>query len=178
MLVPWPALRSMKAVTYGSSYRHRRVSDIPRLIAWRRELLEAHTRLRLALHTAREAAGNGEDIADASRDLLLFCHGFCVALDGHHRGEDALLFPALVEQYPAMAHVVSMLRQDHAMIATLLAGFDRAVRSSESPATLALHLEGVAAIMESHFRFEERELEPLLDQLELNADAAAVFGPL
>lgn len=31
--------------------------------------------------------------------------------------------------------------------------------------------------MESHFRFEERELEPLLDQLELNADPAAVFGP-
>jgi len=177
-VVPWPALRSIKAVTYGSSYRHRRVSDIPRLVAWRRQLLEAHAHLRLALRTAEDAARISADIADASRDLLLYCHGFCVALDGHHRGEDALLFPALVEQYPAAARVVSMLRQDHDMIATLLAEFDSAVRSRESPATLALHLEGVAAIMESHFRFEERELEPLLDQLELHADPAAVFGPL
>lgn len=154
------------------------MSDIPRLVAWRRQILEAHARLRLALHTAQDAAHNGANIADASRDLLLFCHGFCIALNGHHRGEDALLFPALVKQYPRAARVVGMLSQDHDMIATLLARFDTAVRSSEAPATLAIHLEGLAAIMESHFRFEERELEPLLDQLELDADPAAVFGLL
>lgn len=154
------------------------MSDIPRLVAWRRQLLEAHARLRLALATAQDAARVGADLPDASRDLLLFCHGFCVALDGHHRGEDALLFPALVEQYPRAAGVVSMLRQDHEMISTLLARFDDAVQAAESPAILALHLQGFAAIMESHFRFEERELEPLLDQLELQADPDAVFGPL
>jgi hemerythrin-like domain-containing protein len=154
------------------------VSDIPRLVAWRRQLLKAHTRLRLALATAQEAARDGGDVPDASRDLLLFCHGFCVALDGHHRGEDALLFPALVEQNPEVARVVRMLQQDHDMIATLLTRFDAAVRSTESPASLAHHLEGFAAIMESHFRFEERELEPLLDELELQADPDAVFGPL
>ena len=108
-----PALRSIKAVTCGNSYRHRRVSDIPRLVAWRRQLLEAHAHLRLALRTAQDAARNSADIADASRDLLLYCHGFCVALDGHHRGEDALLFPALVEQYPAAARVV-WTRGEHA----------------------------------------------------------------
>lgn len=163
---------------HESSYRRPRVSDIPRLVAWRRELLQAHERLRLALHTAQQAARNGADVADASRDLLLYCHGFCLALDGHHRGEDALLFPALVEQYPSAARVIGMLRQDHDMIASLLAGLDSAVRSGDSPEELALHLEGLAAIMESHFRFEERELEPLLDQLDLDADPAVVFGPL
>lgn len=101
-----------------------------------------------------------------------------MALDGHHRGEDALLFPAIVAQYPEAARVVGMLRQDHDMIATLLTRFDAAVRSAESPATLAQHLEGLAAIMESHFRFEERELEPLLGKLELQADPDAVVGPL
>lgn len=163
---------------HESLYRHHRVSDISRLVAWRRQLLHAHARLRLALRAAEQAARERADIADASRDLLLYCHGFCIALDGHHRGEDALLFPALVEQYPAAARVVSMLRQDHDMIATLLARFDTAVRSGEAPAGLARHLEGIAAIMESHFRFEERELEPLLDRLELDADPVAVFGPL
>jgi len=154
------------------------VSDVPRLVAWRRQLLEAHDRLRLALATAEEAARAGGVVADASRDLLLFCHGFCVALDGHHRGEDALLFPAVVAQYPDAARIVAKLQQDHDMIATLLAGFDAAVRAAEPPATLALHLQGFAAIMESHFRFEERELEPLLDRLQLRADPGAVFGPL
>lgn len=101
-----------------------------------------------------------------------------MALDGHHRGEDTLLFPALAAQHPEIARVVSMLTRDHELIAALLARFDAAVRSTESPATLALHLQGIAAIMESHFRFEERELEPLLDRLELDADPGAVLGPL
>lgn len=154
------------------------MSGIPRLVAWRRELLEAHARLRLALRAAQDAARDGADVPDATRDLLLFCHGFCVALDGHHRGEDALLFPALVAQRPELAPSVAKLRQDHDMISTLLVRFDAAVQSSESPAGLARHLQGFAAIMESHFRFEERELEPLLDALELDADATDVFGPL
>lgn len=153
------------------------MSDIPRLVAWRRQLVAAHARLRLALVTAQDAARHGADIADSSRDLLLFCHGFCVALDGHHRGEDALLFPALVAQHPEAARIVDLLRQDHDMISTLLTRFDVAVRSAQSPATLARHLEGLAAIVESHFRFEERELEPLLDRLLLDADPHAVFGP-
>ena len=163
---------------HESSYRHRRVSDIPRLVAWRRQLLQAHEHLRLALRTAQQAVRDDEDVADTSRDLLLYCHGFCLALDGHHRGEDALLVEALVTQYPASSRVVSMLRQDHDMIGSLLAGLDSAVRSGEPPSSLARHLEGLAAIMESHFRFEERELEPLLDQLELDADPTVVFGPL
>jgi hemerythrin-like domain-containing protein len=160
--------RSTKAVTYESSYRHHRVSDIPRLVAWR-QLVEAHARLRLALAAAQDAARDGADVADAARDLLLYCQGFCVALDGHHRGEDAMLFPALVSQYPEAAPVVRMLRQDHDIISTLLTRFESAVRSADSPAALARHLEGLAAIMESHFRFEERELDPLLDRLELQA---------
>ena len=45
-------------------------------------------------------------------------------------------------------------------------------------ATIVGKTEGLAAIMESHFRFEERELEPLIDRLELHADPDAVFGPL
>jgi hemerythrin-like domain-containing protein len=154
------------------------VSDITRLVAWRRQLLEAHTRLRLALATAQQAASDSGDVPDASRDLLLFCHGFCVALDGHHRGEDALLFPALIAQHPEVARVIRMLQQDHDMISTLLTRFDAAVQSAESPTSLAQHLAGFAAIMESHFRFEERELEPLLDELELHADPNAVFGSL
>ena len=37
---------------------------------------------------------------------------------------------------------------------------------------------GVAAIMESHFRYEERQLLAVLETLALDADPEAVFGPL
>jgi hypothetical protein len=40
------------------------------------------------------------------------------------------------------------------------------------------HLEGVAAIMENHFRYEERQLITVLENLELHAAVKDVLGPL
>lgn len=147
-----------------------------RLVAWDRELREVHDRLRGALRVAREAAD--VDVPDAARDLLLYCHGFCVALSGHHLGEDRALFPSLRVAHPQLAPVIAKLEQDHSMIASLLAGLRAAVDAAESGERLARHLEGLAAIMESHFRFEERELLGILSSLELDADPRVVFGPL
>ena len=59
-----------------------------RLIAWSRELRAVHERLRAALRVTRTAVQDGEPADPAGRDLLLFCHGFCTALTGHHEGED------------------------------------------------------------------------------------------
>ncbi|WP_211277858.1 hemerythrin domain-containing protein, partial [Couchioplanes caeruleus] len=70
------------------------------------------------------------------------------------------------------------LRQDHSMIAHLLAGLQAAVARGAAPAELHRHLEGVAAIMESHFRYEERQLLTVLETLALDADPYAVLGPL
>lgn len=147
--------------------------ETSRLIAWSHEITAVHNRLRAALQLARETATES-----ATKDLLLYCHGFCVALDGHHRGEDWALFPAIEAQHPHLAPMLRKLEQDHAMIGTLLAGLRSAVERAATPAELALHLEGFAAIMESHFRFEERQLLAVLDELELDADPRDVFGPL
>jgi hypothetical protein len=46
------------------------------------------------------------------------------------------------------------------------------------PAALNRHLEGIAAIMESHFRFEERRLLTVLETMALSADPRDVLGPL
>jgi len=153
----------------------------PRLVAWNLELQAAHQRLRAALDVARatgDTAAGAADPETAARDLLLFCHGFCVALTGHHVGEDARLFPELAERHPQLRPTIAKLEQDHAMIGYLLGALDAAVTSGATPAVLAQHLEGVAAIMESHFGYEERQLLPLLADLELDADPAAVLGPL
>ncbi|HEV2797045.1 MAG TPA: hypothetical protein VGV65_05455 [Nocardioides sp.] len=40
------------------------------------------------------------------------------------------------------------------------------------------HLEGIAAIMESHFAYEERQLLTVLDTLALQSEVASVLGPL
>lgn len=152
-------------------------TDGTRLVAWNDELIAAHGRLRAALGAAQEALDGG-DVASARSDLLLYCHGFCVALGAHHAGEDITLFPELRARHPDLDRTIAALEQDHAMIGTLLSRFESAIRSSESNEDLALHLEGLAAIMESHFRYEERQLLDVLAALELDAEPSAVFGPL
>lgn len=149
-----------------------------RLIAWADELRRVHTRLRKALAVAQDAVASGAAGAPAARELLLYCHGFCVALDEHHRGEDRTLFPAIAAEHPELAPVIRALEQDHSMIAHLLGGLRQALEREAPPAELARHLDGVGAIMESHFRYEERQLLTILETLPLDADLARVLGPL
>jgi len=137
-----------------------------------------HARLREALRVTREAVDRGESAETPARELLLFCHGFCSALDAHHTGEDRTLFPAIEAAHPDLAPVLRTLQQDHSMIGHLLGGLEAAVRSRSSPEVLARHLEGIAAIMESHFRYEERQLLTVLEGLALDADPGEALGTL
>ncbi|WP_082618610.1 hemerythrin domain-containing protein [Oerskovia sp. Root22] len=152
--------------------------ETPRLVAWSRELRAVHDRLREALRVTRAALDDGEPAEPATRDLLLFCHGFCTALTGHHEGEDRELFPAIAAAHPELVGTLRNLRQDHSMIAHLLGGLTAAVDRAAPPDELERHFEGVAAIMESHFRYEERMLLTVLDTLALDADVREVLGPL
>ena len=52
------------------------------------------------------------------------------------------------------------------MIAHLLSGLEKAIRSQAPPEEIGRHLEGLAAIMESHFRYEERQLLAVLARLD------------
>ncbi|WP_324604487.1 MULTISPECIES: hemerythrin domain-containing protein [Streptomyces] len=114
----------------------------------------------------------------ATRELLLYCHGFCAALDRHHQGEDRTLFPAIAAAHPQLRPVLRSLEQDHSMIAHLLGGLREAVDRAAPPDELDRHLEGVAALMENHFRYEERQLLTVLETLELAAGAEEMLGPL
>ncbi|MFY1690595.1 hemerythrin domain-containing protein [Plantactinospora sp. WMMB782] len=149
-----------------------------RLVAWSRELRRVHGRLREALSVSQQALADGEPAEPATRELLLFCHGFCAALNAHHEGEDRDLFPAIAQQHPELRETLRQLRQDHSMIGHLLAGLQAAVDRAAPQAELERHLEGVAAIMESHFRYEERQLLTVLESLALDADPDVVLGPL
>ncbi|MGW5350365.1 hemerythrin domain-containing protein [Streptomyces sp. NPDC004031] len=152
--------------------------ETTRLVAWSHELRGVHGRLREALAVTRASLAEGTPGAAATRELLLYCHGFCAALDGHHRGEDRTLFPAVAEAHPELRPVLRALEQDHTVIAQLLGSLRAAADRSAPPAELSRHLDGVAAIMESHFRYEERQLLTVLEALDLPADPAEVLGPL
>lgn len=149
-----------------------------RVVTWGNELRAVHGRLREALSVTESALATGETAHAATRDLLLFCHGFCAALTGHHKGEDHELFPAIAAAHPELRETLRHLQNDHSMIAHLVTEMQSAVSSAATPDVLALHLEGIAAIMENHFRYEERELLPVLETLALDTDAQRVLGPL
>jgi hypothetical protein len=63
------------------------------------------------------------------------------------------------------------------MIAHLLGGLQQVVDGAGTPSELSRHLEGVSAIMESHFRYEERALLTVLEALRLDAAPADALGP-
>ncbi len=148
-----------------------------RLIAWNRELAATHQRLRETLGRARGALDAGPAGA-GSAELLSHCLAFCSALSGHHVSEDAALFPELSARYPALRPTIAALEQDHAMMASLVRALEGGIREAASPGELGRRLDGLAAITESHFRYEERQLLSVLSGLELDADPRALLGPL
>ncbi|MFD9619676.1 hemerythrin domain-containing protein [Streptomyces virginiae] len=148
-----------------------------RVTAWGGELQRVHGKLRNALALAR-AGLDGGDTADAATDLLLFCHGFCAALSGHHRAEDGSLFPEQVRARPDLAPVVAKLTQDHNMIEHLIGGLQKAVADSTDPEVAHRHLDGIEAVMETHFKYEEKQLGAVLDGMDADFDRTEIFGPI
>ncbi|WP_377639095.1 hemerythrin domain-containing protein [Oryzobacter terrae] len=154
-----------------------RTAAAARVVAMGSELRRLHDRIRDVLDDALDAAreGSSDDGADVARlraaaatitdDLVTRCRAFCALLTGHHEAEDARLFPWLLRERPDLALVVERLEQDHAMIGTLLAGLADALERGAAGGVLVGHLEGLDAILESHVRYEERELVAVLDAL-------------
>lgn len=78
------------------------------------------------------------------------------------------MFSQLLHERPDLAATVSKLVEDHGLIASILSQVaelaDTAARS-HGPTLEAIgrELEGLTAIMESHFNYEERAISEALD---------------
>ncbi|SDE21514.1 DNA-binding response regulator, NarL/FixJ family, contains REC and HTH domains [Glycomyces harbinensis] len=152
-------------------------SDTDRLVAFGAQLRSVHQRLRQALDLARRSI-DGEFEGPPGQDLLLFCRGFCSALSGHHRSEDGGLFPQIIAEHPELKPVISNLMTDHNMLEHLLGNLSAAIDAGEDPETLHSHLDGIGAVMETHFGYEERQLLSVLDTLALEGTPNDLLGDL
>lgn len=141
------------------------------------ELTEIHISLRSEL--ARLQGELDAPSPTITIDLRHHCVAFCSAVSRHHVAEDAHAFPRLAEQFPELKPALALLAQDHDMVATLLQNMQALLESlTDAPADVTRvreGLAGLAAILESHFAFEERKLLAALDDLR-DADAGTLFG--
>lgn len=88
------------------------------------------------------------------------------------------MFPALLNEHPELADVVTSLKRDHDMLSHLLGELQNALSAGSDRAILDRHLDGIEAVMETHFRYEERMLLAPLRGLHLAQSSTQVLGPL
>jgi len=168
-LVPWAGRRDRRSLSISS--------ETDRLVAFSTQLRNVHQRLRKSLDLARRSI-DGEFDETAGQDLLLFCRGFCSALNGHHRSEDGGLFPQIIAEHPDLKPVIANLMSDHNMLEHLIGQLTAAMDSDAEPDELHRHLDGIGAVMETHFRYEENQLLAVLDALALEGEPTELLGDL
>ncbi|GAA3901442.1 hypothetical protein Aau02nite_68410 [Amorphoplanes auranticolor] len=140
-------------------------SEYSRFRAYGQQLIEIHIGLRDMLADLREGF-----VPDA--ELGAHCLAFCAAVTRHHTGEDVQVFPLLAARHPDLRAFLAELERDHQIIAGLLtrAGAVGEQLSGEHTAARAARLQreldGIAAVLETHFIGEEKRLVAVLDALD------------
>jgi hemerythrin-like domain-containing protein len=121
-----------------------------RFRAYGNQLIQAHHELRDMLDDLREGLV-------PERELAAHCLAFCSAVTRHHTAEDRTLFPVLAARHPELRDFLAGLERDHQIIAGML------TRLADGPSQEELN--GVAAVLETHFIGEEKRLAGVLNAL-------------
>ncbi|GAA4639615.1 hypothetical protein GCM10023196_101910 [Actinoallomurus vinaceus] len=144
------------------------------------QLIEIHQWLRAELARIREEIGAYAegDMPRSPRMLRAHCTAFCAALTRHHTSEDATAFPALAAQFPELVPVLDDLRRDHLLVADILRRLQRLLTTltADNVENVRRELDGLTAILESHFQWEERRLVNAVDALQVPEGGDELFG--
>ncbi|MET9320508.1 nitroreductase/quinone reductase family protein [Streptomyces sp. NPDC003038] len=136
---------------------------------WLRAQL-GHVREEVEAHFAARAAhqGPGEPPAPGlGLQIRQRCLAFCQALEFHHTGEDAHVFPALEAQNPHLADAFERLRVEHRTVARLqeeLSGLLADIAVAD-PERFRAELERMSHELTAHLDYEEESLLPILAQI-------------
>lgn len=102
------------------------------------------------------------------RDLRAHCLTFCSALNRHHVGEDDGAFPELARQFPGLGPVLEELRRDHRLVADSLRRLQALLDGADQqtdPVVVRSELDSLAALLETHFTYEEKRIASALNAL-------------
>ncbi len=144
-----------------------------RITAFGTHLITVHGWLRDELHTLREDVDAYLDGGARPKELQAHCLAFCSLLHGHHTGEDTSVFPAVAQEFPELRTALEQLQRDHHVVADILQrleslvaglGDDENLKPPE-PHLLRGEVEGLAALLENHFAYEEKKLVAALNSL-------------
>jgi deazaflavin-dependent oxidoreductase (nitroreductase family) len=134
---------------------------------WLREQLR-HVRVETEAHLAGQATGihgaGQATVMPLGLQIRQHCLALCQGLEGHHKGEDAGLFPGMRARYPELADAIDRLTAEHRVVAGIQ---DELVRllddlATADPETFRVELERLAGELEAHLAYEEKVLLPLL----------------
>ncbi len=139
----------MEARNHGTSVESA-AEEWARFRAYGNQLIDIHIRLRDQLDDLRDGIV-------PERDFATECRAFCAAVSRHHTAEDTTVFPVLAARHPELRDFLAGLERDHQAIAGILARLAAAPGPAE--------LDGLTAVLETHFRGEEKRLTGVLDKL-------------
>src|SRR6478736_6820661 len=169
------------------SFHDPRQDEPDRTTALAAQLAAVHDDLRARVRAIRGGLLRpGTTTADAqspAAGILEHCLGFCRALQAHHTGEDDGLFAALRVERPDLGPMLDKLAEDHHLVAGILTRVavlaEEASETSEASGArrtrLVGELDGLMAIMDSHFAFGERSIGAALDGLDDRSWVGAVL---
>jgi hypothetical protein len=155
-----PAKQAAEGMEASGHDRNSVMEELTRLVALGNQLVDIHLRLR------EQLAGLRSGHQTSGRELADHCLAFCEALTRHHSGEDDGAFALIGAEFPQLRSVLHELRRDHQLIAESL----RTMSANPTP----LQLDTLAALMETHFTYEERKLVAVLNQLDPSLGAGVL----
>jgi hypothetical protein len=164
----------MEALDHGT-FVDTTSGEYARFLAYGTQLIEIHVGLRDMLADLREGV-----VPD--RDLGTHCLAFCAAVTRHHTGEDTNVFPVLAGLHPELSSFLAELERDHHVIAGLLtqvsavAGKLNGEVDHDRVAWLQTQLDGLAAILETHFIGEEKRLVAVLNAIDPSVGLTGLTG--
>ena len=145
-----------------------------RVTALGNQMVQVHIWLLDTLDQVRaDFAAHSQGIGPPPRELTNHCMAFCSALERHHSGEDRSVFPALARKSPELRPLLEELERDHRFIAEILRRLNELIdtfgstgaRDSIQIRQTHHEIEGLAAILESHLRFEEKKIVDSLNEI-------------
>ncbi|PSL57496.1 hemerythrin HHE cation binding domain-containing protein [Saccharothrix carnea] len=135
-------------------------------MAFGNQLVQAHIALRERLESLRDGLVDGAEVAD----LRSHCLSFCAAVQRHHVAEDDGVFPVLAREHPELRSVLDELGRDHRIVSDALRALGESVDAD--PVAFRREVDSVAALLETHFTYEERKIADVLSALTGRLDAA------